>query len=1502
MHRSCVLIIFFCLLLVVFQGDAVALNSNTVNRMSTEEGLSQASISNIVQDKYGYVWIGTHLGLNRYDGDIVEIVKEPINLSTKHISLLKLLDSDTLFISTAFSGAYLLDVNTLNIEQVYSGRLITNTNAFSEITAAIKIGNSIYAGIDNFLYKIDLSTKRSTLVASLESHSYIRSLLRIDKQIMIGTNQGLFGLNLESLQLLKQEFLDPQVRTSLTDNIKLLKLDPAIGLLVGTVQGLYTIPLNNNSLELNAAYTLVPELNIWDHEITPYGELIATELGVYKINRSTKSAEELLSLQDSKYELSQTSVTDLMFDKHSNIWMATLNQGAYYWPMTSLRFQVLKATNESINNNNIWSIHQDSKGEIWLGTDNGMLRFSSLFDDNPKHYFKNTDPKAAYATNSVYQILEPNNLESDELFLETLTGLMLLNKHSGNTRLPPLRSKLITNPFETINWGAHLLPDQRVAFISRAGFFVYDVKSQQAKPLTHLTQQLDIDTAYKFLPPLPSRPNEYLLSTEQKLISYDEETGTISTIYEFVKQDSERYSVIDSWVATPDGTIWLASSIEGIIALDAKDLSVKFKIDTSSGNGSQTLYQIQPDNFGNLWISSQSGLIQLNIKTKQIKKFDVNHGLPNGEFNANASSVIKNAKLAFGTINGMVWFSPEDFVKTDSSETNLYITDISLMTRELEYFPNFLNTYPLVLKQDDLGLKIKFSNFDFSKQSIYEYSANLEGPTAIKFDNLKASYLFFNQLKPGYYTLTIEQKTLGNDTTVDVVKLPFKVENSLFNSTLAWVLYFVIGFTALLAWVRQNYNKRREIEAALHEVTVSKQQTEMALNTTRSGVWQVDLPSNLVTQNRNVDCSLSKSKTDKVPLRKYFEVIHPEDRSRVQLVWEQILNSTKNKQFSLTYRVKGNTQPWLWYHDIGQVLSFDEHGVPQKVMGIYTNVTEQKAVDLRATILGEAFSQVSDWILILDAELNPLSANTSFCKAFELNEETAIKELSFRKLAHVVGLNRLNSLLERMSNLEPNQNIRQELTVKTSHQNAHPIHLSINAISKNNERIEHYVIVISDLTEQKQAESELRYLANFDTLTKLPNRSLMLQHIEFALHNAKSSGKYCALLFIDLDKFKPINDAYGHHTGDQVLIKITERISEKLSDNCILGRQSGDEFLVLVKNVHSPNKLSELATLLLESLPNKIEIGGISMSISASIGVAMYPFDAKSPEMLIRNADIAMIHAKQAGRNGFKFFTSQMNSQFSRKLTLENALKTAYRDGEIYNCYQPIVNIISGRVVGVELLMRWKHQGESISPMDFIPIAEEVGLIELMTEQALKRALYELNSLIDSGKGFYLSLNLSAVHILKSDIAQNLINILQAFGLGPEVLRLEITESSLMEDTEKAKRSLHELKRAGFVLLLDDFGTGYSSLTYLNQFPIDIIKIDQGFVRKMNELSSNKSIIKTIYLLAQSLHMSCIAEGVETNEQLSFLKELGCHLMQGYYFSVPVSAKELEDIVGVSMH
>ncbi|MCG9735359.1 bifunctional diguanylate cyclase/phosphodiesterase, partial [Pseudoalteromonas shioyasakiensis] len=360
-----------------------------------------------------------------------------------------------------------------------------------------------------------------------------------------------------------------------------------------------------------------------------------------------------------------------------------------------------------------------------------------------------------------------------------------------------------------------------------------------------------------------------------------------------------------------------------------------------------------------------------------------------------------------------------------------------------------------------------------------------------------------------------------------------------------------------------------------------------------------------------------------------------------------------------------------------------------------------------------------------------------------------------------------------------------------------------------------------------------------------------------------------------------------------LLCDITQRVSLMLPENAVIGRQSGDEFLVLIKDLHSPQTLSDLVKKLTEELASKVIIDDFSINISASVGVALYPFDAKTADDLIKNSDIAMMHAKQSGRNNFKYFTEQMNNQLTKKLLLENALKDAFKDDELFNNYQPIVNAKTKKINGVELLMRWKNEQGFVSPAEFIPIAEEIGLIDALTEQALDRALTELLPMLRANPQFYLSLNLSPTHILKSNLTERLLLILNNHMVKPVQLRLEITENTLLEDKEKASKQLQKLKNVGFKLLLDDFGTGYSSLTYLSQFPIDVIKIDQSFVRNIGQDKSNESIIKTIHALSSNLGLYCIAEGVETSEQISFLTEMGCEDLQGYYFAKPMLADDL---------
>ncbi|WP_260492788.1 sensor domain-containing diguanylate cyclase [Pseudoalteromonas maricaloris] len=535
----------------------------------------------------------------------------------------------------------------------------------------------------------------------------------------------------------------------------------------------------------------------------------------------------------------------------------------------------------------------------------------------------------------------------------------------------------------------------------------------------------------------------------------------------------------------------------------------------------------------------------------------------------------------------------------------------------------------LDFKFDDMGIELQFSDFDFNADHHIQYQASLHGPSALTFSSLKRNKVFLNQLLPGDYQLIIAPRSLDSEDLSNALNLRFNVAHSPWRSPFALSLYSLSAFALILLIIIKHKQKQRQLETALRAVTHAGRQTKLALKSTKSGVWSADLAARQITQQRAEALGFE---SDTMTLQEHYNAIHPDDRELVERAWKKFISNPTKEQLSLSYRLRCADNNWHWFHDFGQVAEFDSQGKATELHGIYTNVTTQKANQMRANMLGEAFSQVNDWILILDPNLQPISVNSSFCRAFQLQEHEALNDLTTERFVNAIGQKKFHGLIANLKSLGPNQYLRQEVQVTDGWDKVHPVQLSISAVSKDNVNLQYFVVVVTDLTEQKKAENELRYLANFDALTELPNRSLMLQHIEFALFNANNTQQSCALLFIDLDKFKPINDAYGHHIGDKLLVAITKRIKEQINNNCILARQSGDEFLVLIKSFPSIEYVSEVVTRLVKHIPERIEIDGITMSVSASIGVAVYPFDAPDSESLIRNADIAMIHAKQSGK------------------------------------------------------------------------------------------------------------------------------------------------------------------------------------------------------------------------------------------------------------------------------
>lgn len=443
------------------------------------------------------------------------------------------------------------------------------------------------------------------------------------------------------------------------------------------------------------------------------------------------------------------------------------------------------------------------------------------------------------------------------------------------------------------------------------------------------------------------------------------------------------------------------------------------------------------------------------------------------------------------------------------------------------------------------------------------------------------------------------------------------------------------------------------------------------------------------------------------------------------------------------------------------------------------------------------------------------------------------------------------------------------------------------------------LVVMRDITERKAANERLNYLAQYDSLTGLPNRSLFRDRLEHTLAQAKRSGRSAAVLFIDLDRFKMVNDTLGHAVGDKLLKQVAVRLSACIRTGDTVGRFGGDEFSVILLDLAKPSDAAVVAQKINDTLARPFDLDGHRTFVAASIGITLYPTDATDPETLQMNADAAMYLAKELGRNTYRFFTQEMNDRAMQRMEMEASMRQALERGEFLLHYQPKVDLASGAICGMEALLRWAHpQKGMVYPAEFIPVLEETGLIVPVGDWVVREACRQIGAWQRAGvKVPHVAVNLSARQFQQKNLEDIVCDILRETGVAPDLLQFEITESMLMNDPKAAAHTLLGLRKAGVMLSVDDFGTGYSSLAYLKRFPLDALKIDRSFVIDMTSGSQGLALVSTIISLAHSLKLKVVAEGVETEEQSGTLRLLNCDQMQGYYFSKPVAAAALETML-----
>ena len=441
--------------------------------------------------------------------------------------------------------------------------------------------------------------------------------------------------------------------------------------------------------------------------------------------------------------------------------------------------------------------------------------------------------------------------------------------------------------------------------------------------------------------------------------------------------------------------------------------------------------------------------------------------------------------------------------------------------------------------------------------------------------------------------------------------------------------------------------------------------------------------------------------------------------------------------------------------------------------------------------------------------------------------------------------------------------------------------------------------VARDITARVHAEEELARMAHYDALTGLPNRVLLQGRLKRAMARADRGKTLLAVIFLDLDQFKEINDSLGHAVGDTVLKETALRLESCLRATDTVARLGGDEFTILLEDVHTTEEISRVADKLLAAISESGEVSGHELHLSTSIGVTVYPIDDHDADTLLRNADLAMYHAKQEGRNNVQFFSPDMSERTEKRVDLLGRLRGAVARNELQLHYQPQVDVRSGGIIGVEALLRWNDPARGlVPPMQFIPLAEETGLIMAIGEWVLREACRQAKRWLDAGLGpLTMAVNLSPRQFRQKNLVQMVAAILAETGLPPACLELEITESTMMHRAEEAAAGLRDLHALGVQISLDDFGTGYSSLAYLHRFPVHTLKVDQSFVRDIKSDRDDAAIVSTVISLARQLKLKSLAEGVETKEQLAFLRTRGCDSFQGYLFCHPKPAAEIEALL-----
>lgn len=1462
--------------------------------IGSEQGLAQNTVNALLQDRDGLVWVATQGGLHRYDGYSFNVFQhqpgDATSLPESFVTALAQDDRGRLWVGTNTHHVAGFDPDAgRRVGPLHASGRGERRDMVSALLFQPGRGLWVGTGAGIELYLPDSGERRDALRFSSKPAANPRAnALRLDAQDVLwaATDEGLFRI--DTGELVAQ-------RVGGFAAAYALQLEASGAMWIGAIDGLYRQEAGSQtprrvwpradatpSPVAVRAMALDARGRVW---------LALWHRGLVRFDPASGETLEIAYDPELPAGLPEQNLTTLMVDRSGLLWLGGEVRGLATTHPDGAPFEyVLDLTpgRDRIDTNNIRALHESADGALWLGTEgDGLKRY-----DPVSGVFDSFRPELLAALGSPQtqplRVLGLAEGENGSLWVSSNRGLFLLDPAKRQARLVPISSSDGSAPrgdgflraiqrardgslwIGTFSTGlAHFYPQTQE-------WHFYHHQPDDEDSLSHSL----VNTIFE------DRRGRIWVGTLGGLDLLDPTSGRIRRFrHDPADPDSIAGDLVRAVHESADGTLWIGTHSGLNRIVEGADGAIDFiRYGLEQGLPNPTVYGIAEDNKGRLWLSSNNGLASFERSSGRFRRYGLRDGLQDLEFNGGATLQLRDGRIAFGGTRGFNLFDPTQ-VNDSNYAPPVVLTAARAGNRSLD----LPATPQATLRVDQAArvLRLRFAALDFTAPAQNRFAYRLDGFDADWIDAGAQPDATYTNLDPGDYVFRVRATNHDGVWSEQQLSVPLTVVPPWWNSTTAHLGYVLAALgLAVLLWLIQRRRREQEL-GLLQQIREREERLKLSLWGSGDEFWDWDVRANTIYR-LGADQLLGMRVEDELSTDDWRNrAVHPDDLPRVQQILQEHITG-ETEYFESEHRIRNARGEWIWVRSRGKVVERDDVGNPLRIAGTARDISAGRQAERDRRIASEVLRSMGEAVAVTDLEFRFVSVNPAFSRITGYSED----EVEGQSSALLNSPQHNDEFYRRLrESVVQHGHWKGETWQRRKDGEEFLGWIELSEVRDTLGARSHYVAVVNDVTDKKRAEQELRYLANYDTLTGLPNRSLLAERLARAVVRARRQEARVAVLFLDLDRFKDINDSLGHAAGDRILKAAAARLLGLVRESDTVARLGGDEFTVVVEDVVDVASAEAMAEKIIAAFGEPLELDGRSeVTISPSIGISLYPDHGLVPTDLLKFADTAMYQAKDRGRNTYQIYTEAMDAEARRRAVMVAALRRALERGEFRLVYQPRLSLLEGRITGVEALLRWHSEDlGDIPPSTFIPLAEETGLILAIGEWVLREACITLqrwrrHGLTEVG----MAVNVSVLQLLRGKLPEALRRLLDEIDIPSERLELEVTESMVMANAEQTISVLRELKAIGVSLAIDDFGTGYSSLIYLKRLPIDTLKIDKEFVGDLTNDPDDEAITATVITMAHSLGLNVVAEGVETEEQLMYLHEQGCDEIQGYWLSPPI--------------